>query len=152
MTYEDIKRIAETALNQKIIDYRPASGLFVDGMDDHEQIPNAIVAWLENGDKIIYIAKERSDDYTMGEYWRDVKPELKKKHDERVAKTPDRIEYAIQQFEKHEIQYELKNGATGHFHCWRKSDGQLYQFWASTGKILGYHNRGINLLIKELCK
>ena len=30
-----------------------------------------------------------ADDYTMGEYWRDIKPELKKKHDERVAKTPD---------------------------------------------------------------
>lgn len=93
-----------------------------------------------------------TDDYTMGEYWRDVKPELKKKHDERVAKTPDRVEYAIQQFEKNEIQYELKNGATGHFHCRRKSDGRLYQFWASTGKILGYHNRGIKLLIKELLK
>ena len=93
-----------------------------------------------------------TDDYTMGEYWRDIKPELKKKHDERVAKTPDRIEYAIQQFEKNGIKYELKNVATGHFHCWRKSDNKLYQFWASTGKILGYNNRGIKLLIKELLK
>lgn len=93
-----------------------------------------------------------SDDYTMGEYWRDIKPELKKKHDERVAKNPDRIEYAIQQFEKNGIKYELKNTATGHFHCRRKSDNKLYQFWASTGKILGYNNRGIKLLIKELLK
>ena len=93
-----------------------------------------------------------SDDYTMGEYWRDIKPELKKKHDERVTKTPDRIEYAIQQFEKYEIQYELKNQGNGHFQCWRKSDNKLFQFWAGTGKILGYNNRGISLLIKELLK
>lgn len=93
-----------------------------------------------------------TDDYTMGEYWRDVKPHLKQKHDERVAKTPDRVEYAIAQFEKNGIKYELKNAGNGHFHCWRKSDNRLYQFWASTGKILGYDNRGIKLLIRELLK
>lgn len=93
-----------------------------------------------------------SDDYTMGEYWRDIKPELKKRHTERVSKTPNRIEYAIQQFEKREIKYQLKNETIGHFHCWRKSDGRLFQFWASTGKIMGYNNRGIHLLIKELLK
>lgn len=81
-----------------------------------------------------------------------LKEEVKKKHDERVAKTPDRIGYAIEQFEKNGIRYELKNEAIGHFHCWRKSDGRLYQFWAGTGKILGYRNRGIHLLIRELLK
>lgn len=93
-----------------------------------------------------------SDDYTMGEYWRDIKPELKNKHTARVSKTPNRIEYAILQFEKNEIEYQLKNETTGHFHCWRKSDGRLFQFWAGTGKIMGYNNRGIHLLIKELLK
>lgn len=93
-----------------------------------------------------------TDDYTMGEYWRDIKPHLKQKHNERVAKTPYRIGYAIQQFEKNGIKYELKNASIGHFHCWRKSDNKLYQFWASTGKILGYNNRGIKLLIRELLK
>lgn len=81
-----------------------------------------------------------------------LKQDCKKRHDERVAKTPDRVNYAIEQFEKNNIRYELKNPSIGHFHCWRKSDGRLYQFWAGTGKILGYRNRGINLLIKELMK
>ena len=151
MTYADIRKQAGKVINQNIVDYRPASGLFIEGMDDHQQIPMAIICWLENGDQIIYISHV-SDDYTMGEYWRDIKPELKKKHTERVAKTPNRIEYAIQQFEKNEIKYQLKNEAIGHFHCWRKSDGKLFQFWASTGKIMGYNNRGIKLLIRELLK
>lgn len=74
------------------------------------------------------------------------------KHKERVAKNPDRIQYAIEQFEKHGIKYRLLNGAVGHFHCWRKSDDRLFQFWAGTGKILGYRNRGIRLLVRELLK
>lgn len=81
-----------------------------------------------------------------------LRKENKARHAERVKKTPDRIEYAIKEFEKNGIRYELKNDSIGHFHCWRKSDGRLYQFWASTGKILGYRNRGIKLLIKELLK
>lgn len=88
----------------------------------------------------------------MGDALRGLKMDLKKKHDERVSKTPDRIKYAIQQFKNNNIEFQLKNPAIGHFHCWRKSDGRLFQFWAGTGKILGYQNRGINLLIKELCK
>lgn len=88
----------------------------------------------------------------MRETFDSLKAVCKEKHDERVAKTPDRIDYAMEQFEKNEIRYELKNEAIGHFHCWRKSDGKLYQFWAGTGKILGYRNRGINLLIRELLK
>lgn len=74
------------------------------------------------------------------------------KHKGRVAKTPDRVQYAIEQFEKNDIEYQLLNVSNGHFHCWRKRDGKLYQFWAGTGKILGYNNRGIHLLIRELLK
>ena len=72
------------------------------------------------------------------------------KHRERVAKNPDRIAYGIQQFESHEIEYELKNSQTGHFHCWRKTDGKLFQFYAGTGKIIGRNIRGIHTLIKLL--
>lgn len=73
------------------------------------------------------------------------------KHKERVAKNPDRIEYAIKQFEKHDIEYELKNSQTGHFHCYRKSDDKLFQFYAGTGKIQGFNNvRGIHALIRIL--
>lgn len=79
------------------------------------------------------------------EIYRDI---AKKEHTERVNKTPARIEYAIKQFEKNDIEYELKNKQTGHFHCKRKSDGKLFNFWAGTGKIQGYENlRGILALI-----
>lgn len=72
-------------------------------------------------------------------------------HDERVAKNPDRISYAIQQFENHGIEYVLKNEQTGHFHCRRKSDDKLFQFYAGTGKIQGENNRrGIHALIRLL--
>lgn len=73
------------------------------------------------------------------------------KHKERVAKNPERIEYAIKQFEAHNIEYVLKNAKTGHFHCRRKSDDKLFQFYAGTGKIQGFNNvRGIHNLIKIL--
>lgn len=73
------------------------------------------------------------------------------KHKERVAKNTDRIEYAIKQFEAHNIEYVLKNAQTGHFHCRRKSDDKLFQFYAGTGKIQEFNNvRGIHNLIKML--
>lgn len=72
------------------------------------------------------------------------------RHAERVAKTPDRVQYAIQQLEAHDIEYVLKNPAIGHFHCRRKSDDRLIQFWAGTGKILGFERRGIHALISIL--
>ena len=73
-------------------------------------------------------------------------------HRQRVAKNPDRIAYAIKQLELHGIEYTLKNEATGHFHCYRKTDDKLIQFWAGTGKIMGYTNlRGIHNLIR-LCE
>lgn len=63
----------------------------------------------------------------------------------------DRIGYAIKQFESHGIEYSLKNEQTGHFHCRRKSDDKLFQFYAGTGKILGNDSeRGIHALIKIL--
>lgn len=77
----------------------------------------------------------------------------KDKHRERVAKNSDRIEYAIKQFETNNIEYTLKNAQSGHFHCRRKSDDKLFQFWAGTGKILGCDNlRGIHSLIKLLLR
>ena len=77
----------------------------------------------------------------------------KENHKNRVAKNPDRIKYAIEQFEKNGIEYYLKNEQTGHFHCHRKSDDKLFQFYAGTGKIMGYQNaRGIHALIKMLTK
>ena len=77
----------------------------------------------------------------------------KQVHQERVAKTPDRVAFAIEQFEKNGIKYSLKNPQTGHFHCYRIYDGKLFQFYAGTGKIQGYeYMRGIHNLIKMLKK
>ena len=72
----------------------------------------------------------------------------REKHKERVADNPNRIKYAVEQFEKHNIEYTLKNETTGHFHCYRKSDDKLFQFYAGTGKIMGQdRKRGIHALI-----
>lgn len=86
----------------------------------------------------------------MKEDFEALKEYCKEQHDNRVAKNPERIEYAIKQLEKHDICYVLKNSQIGHFHCWRKSDDKLFQFWAGTGKILGMEERGIHNLIKIL--
>lgn len=72
----------------------------------------------------------------------------REKHRQRVAKNPERIAYAIRQLEEHGIEYILKNEATGHFHCRRKTDDALIQFWAGTGKIMSRNVRGIHNLIK----
>lgn len=80
---------------------------------------------------------------------RDTFEAFREMHRQRVAKNPDRIAYAIEQLEKHNIEYTIKNEQTGHFHCHRKTDDSLIQFWAGTGKIMGYeHIRGIHNLIK----
>lgn len=80
-----------------------------------------------------------------------IKQYAKEQHAKRVTDNPNRIQYAIQQFEKHNIEYVLKNETTGHFHCRRKSDDKLFQFYAGTGKIMGYDNiRGIHSLISLL--
>lgn len=60
----------------------------------------------------------------------------REKHKERVAKNSERIDYAIKQFELNNIEFTLKNEQSGHFHCRRKSDDKLFQFWAGTGKFL----------------
>ena len=72
----------------------------------------------------------------------------REKHRQRVAKNPERIAYAIKQLEAHGIEYTIKNEATGHFHCRRKTDDNLIQFWAGTGKIMGRNIRGIHNLIR----
>lgn len=80
-----------------------------------------------------------------------IRQHAKEQHDKRVADTPRRVAYAIEQFKKHGIRYELKNANLGHFHCWRKRDGERFQFYASTGKIMGCNTfRGIHQFIKIL--
>lgn len=55
MTYKELFAKASKCISEPINDYRPAYGLYIEGMEDCVQIPNAIVCWLKNGTKIIYI-------------------------------------------------------------------------------------------------
>lgn len=68
----------------------------------------------------------------------------------------NRISYAIKQFEAMDIEYQLKNSTTGHFHCYRKADDKLIQFYAGTGTIIIDNQKqsvtGIHAAIKILCK
>ena len=43
------------------------------------------------------------------EFWDALKEHAHRNHQERVAKNPDRIAFAIQQFEAHGIEYQLKH-------------------------------------------
>ena len=80
-----------------------------------------------------------------------IREHARQQHAERVAKNPERIEYAIKQFRAHDIEYRLKNPTTGHFHCRRKSDDKLFEFYAGTGKIKGEEDkRGIHALVRML--
>lgn len=61
MTYEELLREAKQHISSEIIDCRPAFGFYVECMDDCEQIPRAIVCWLENGSQIIYINNDKGE-------------------------------------------------------------------------------------------
>lgn len=67
-------------------------------------------------------------------WWLALKELGEQNHKERVAKTPERIEYAIKRFNKEGIKWTLKNKSIGHFHIFDEY-GNLFQFWAGTGKI-----------------
>ena len=64
----------------------------------------------------------------------------------------ERLRFAIAQLKKHDIEFSIKNEKSGHIHCRRKLDDKLVQFWAGTGKIMGYEKLGIHNLIKILAK
>lgn len=56
-TYGDIfKEFCDKFPNAEVEDYRPAVGLYVQQL--LECIPNAIVVWLKDGTKIIYISEK----------------------------------------------------------------------------------------------
>jgi len=61
-----------------------------------------------------------------------------------------KLQFAIRQLDKLDIEYSLKNEQSGHLHCHRKSDDKLIQLWANTGKIMEYEERSIHNLIKLL--
>lgn len=54
--------------------------------------------------------------------------------------------------DKYNIRYDIKNFGNGHMHTYRRFDGKLIEYWATTGKIKGYSRmRGHNALITLLC-
>lgn len=73
-------------------------------------------------------------EYSDREYWDIMKGLSKEEHDKRVADTPRRIEYCQKRFKEENITFILKNKSIGHFHLF-DSRKNLFQFWASTGKI-----------------
>lgn len=76
-----------------------------------------------------------SEDYTMGEYWRDVSSILKQQNQEQREKYYDkRIKYAINQFESNDIPYKLCNESNGHFNL-LKDKKVVMSFWSWTGKV-----------------
>lgn len=67
------------------------------------------------------------------------------------TKISERVQYAAEQLKSNNIEFTLKNETSGHFHCRRKSDDKLIQFWAGTGKILGFDDvKGIHGLVNLL--
>nr|UVY20504.1 MAG: hypothetical protein [Bacteriophage sp.] len=114
-------------------------------------VPVIGIANREKPQRTMFSNRKKVKLMARDEVWDALKNHAKQVHSERVAKNPDRIAYAIQQFEAHGIEYQLKNEQTGHFHCWRKSDDKLFQFYAGTGKIQGFTQvRGIHSLIQML--
>lgn len=91
------------------------------------------------------------DDDTMRPEMEALREIAKQKYAERVAKTPDRIEYAKQQFEKNKIAYIVKNNSNGHIHCF-DYQGNLFQFWASTGKIMYDYKVGQKRKLNKNCR
>lgn len=84
--------------------------------------------------------------------WQDIKENAILNHKKRVAKTPERIIYAIDKFKTNGIRYKLSNKSNGYFHVYDKNNNIIH-FWASTGKIAGVENyRGIHYLLKLLLK
>lgn len=75
-----------------------------------------------------------------------IREHAKQVHAERVAKTPARVEYAVKQLEKSNLEYRICNASNGHIQVWGR-DGTMYNFWAGTGKIQGFEHRGIHTLI-----
>jgi len=93
------------------------------------------------------------DDYTMGEYWKDVAPILKQQNAEKREKYYDeRIEYAIEQFEANNIPYKLCNKDNGHFNLY-KDKKVVMSFWSWTGKCyIPSTNFSDNIGIKNCIK
>jgi len=72
----------------------------------------------------------------------------KANHDARVAKTPQRLKYAVEQLNRNGITYKVCCETTGQINCYF-ANGTVLTFYAGTGKIKGYEQqRGIKSFIR----
>ena len=60
------------------------------------------------------------------------------------------IDEAIVAFEEHGIESILRNPRNAHFHCFRKRDLALFEYYASTGTITGQKVKGLRALLNIL--
>lgn len=75
-------------------------------------------------------------------------PVVEQTREERVKY---RTDYAIKKLSEHNIEYILIRSSDGYIQCYRKSDRQLFHFFASNGYILDFNDfRGITALITLL--
>ncbi len=75
----------------------------------------------------------------------------KESHKQRVAKTPQRLEYAVKLLKENGIDFRVCNEATGQINCF-VAYGKVLTFYAGTGKIQGYKDRrGIHCFV-NMCK
>ena len=146
-----VDKFESAVLNLTLV--KPTTTTTIDSAKLKKKYPDVAAECSKTSTKAGYVKinLKGGEAVARDEFWDALKDHAKKNHQERVAKNPDRIAYAIQQFEAHGIEYQLKNEQTGHFHCWRKSDDKLFQFYAGTGKIQEFSRvRGVHNLIKML--
>lgn len=75
----------------------------------------------------------------------------RQQHRDRVAKTPERLAYAVKLLKDNEITFKVCNETTGQINAYF-ANGKCLTFYVGTGKIQGYENlRGINNFLR-LCK
>lgn len=75
----------------------------------------------------------------------------KKQHQERVAKNPQRLAYAVQKLKENGITFKVCDERSAQINAYF-ANGKHLTFYAGTGKIQGYKNlRGIDAFLK-LCK
>ena len=77
------------------------------------------------------------------EMWDALKEHSKQVHKERVAKNSDRIQFAIQQFEKHNIEYLLKMMSTVIFIVEENQMTNCFSFGHQPEKFLALKTKGV---------
>ena len=81
------------------------------------------------------------------EDWDGIREHARRQHQERVAKTPQRLEYAVELLKANGIPFKVCNDITGQINAYF-TNGKILTFYAGTGKIKGYTTlRGIKSFV-----